>query len=118
MLSKLTIFNFKSIEQQELELRPLTILAGLNSTGKSTCFQAILTALYHSSLMASLLMDGMDFTFETLRSRNVNAKELSIGFSNAGSQILCKMNTDETICSNPTGMDLEKMYSICQQIGI
>lgn len=108
MLSKLTICNFKSLERQELELRLLTILTGLNSTGKSTCFQAILTALYYSSPMASLLMDGMDFTFETLRNRNINAKELSIGFYNESDQILCKMNSDETTCNNPTGMDLEK----------
>lgn len=108
MLSKLSIVNFKSIEKQELELRPLTILTGLNSTGKSTCFQSILTALYYSSPMASLLMDGMDFTFETLRNRNVNAKELSIEINKEEGNILCKMDTDRTICDNRTDMDLEK----------
>lgn len=108
MLSKLSIVNFKSIEKQELELRPLTILTGLNSTGKSTCFQSILTALYYSSPMASLLMDGMDFTFETLRNRNVNAKELSIEIDKEEGNILCKMDTDRTICDNHTDMDLEK----------
>lgn len=108
MLSKLTINNFKSLEHQELELCPLTILTGLNSTGKSTCFQAILTALYYSSPMASLLMDGMDFTFETLRNRNVNAKELSIVLSNEGGQIHCKMYTDGTVCINGLNIDLEK----------
>lgn len=108
MLSKLSITNFKSIEQQDLELCPLTILTGLNSTGKSTCFQSILTALYYSSPMATLLMDGMDFTFETLRNRNVNAKELKIGITNEQGLILCEMDADGTTCDNPTGMDLEK----------
>lgn len=108
MLSNLSIVNFKSVEQQVLELRPLTILTGLNSTGKSSCFQAVLTALYFSSPMASLLMDNMDFTFETLRNRNVNAKELTIGLSGEEGGILCKMNADETICDNQTDMDLEK----------
>lgn len=98
MISKLTIFNFKSLERQELELRPMTILTGLNSTGKSTCFQAVLTAMYYSSPMASLLMDGMDFTFETLRNRNVNAKELCIRLSNEENFVLCKMNADGTKC--------------------
>lgn len=108
MLSKLSITNFKSVKQQDLELCPLTILTGLNSTGKSTCFQSILTALYYSSPMATLLMDGMDFTFETLRNRNVNAKELKIGITNEQDLILCKMDADETTCDNPTDMDLEK----------
>lgn len=108
MISKLTIFNFKSLERQELELRPMTILTGLNSTGKSTCFQAVLTAMYYSSPMASLLMDGMDFTFETLRNRNVNAKELCIRLSNEENFVLCKMNADGTKCDNLMGLDLEK----------
>ena len=80
MISKLTINNLKSIERQSLDLCPLTILTGLNSTGKSTCFQAVLAALYHSSSNTSRLLDDMDFTFETLRNRNVNAKDLSIRF--------------------------------------
>ena len=108
MLTKLSIFNFKSLERQDIELRPLTVLTGLNSTGKSTCFQAILTALYYSSPMASLLMDGMDFTFMTLRNRNVNAKELSIQLTNGEEQIICEMSEDKVKCENPTDMDLEK----------
>ena len=108
MISKLYIVNFKSIKRQELDLCPLTILTGLNSTGKSTCFQSILTALYYSSPMASLLMDAMDFTFETLRNRNENAKELSIGITSEDGFILCKMDTDNQTCDNPTDLDLEK----------
>lgn len=108
MISKLSIHNFKSIDNQVLDIYPLTILTGLNSTGKSTCFQSILTALYYSSPIASLLMDGMDFTFETLRNRNVNAKELNIQIACENNDISCYMNTDDTTCSNSTGADLEK----------
>ena len=119
MLSKLTIINFKSLEEQELELSPLTILTGLNSTGKSTCFQAILTALYYSSPLASLLMDGMDFTFGSLRNRNVNAKELSIILYNEGNQNICKMNTDGITCNNQLDIDLEKnvFYMSANRLG-
>ncbi len=114
MLTQLSITNFKSLERQDIELRPLTVLTGLNSTGKSTCFQAILTALYYSSPMASLLMDGMDFTFTTLRDRNVNAKELSIQLINGEEHISCIMSEDKLICENPTDMDLEKnVFYLC-----
>lgn len=42
-ISKITISGFKSIaEQQSIEIRPLTILAGKNSSGKSSMMQPLL----------------------------------------------------------------------------
>ena len=48
MLSKIKIGNFKSIEKLELELAPLTIFVGPNSSGKSNVLEsiAILASLY------------------------------------------------------------------------
>lgn len=108
MISQLFLNNFKTIEQQSLDLYPLTILTGLNSTGKSTCFQAILTPLYYSSPVASLLMDNMDFTFETLHNRNVNAKRLDIQYFYGGKQIQCTIDADCFKVDNPMAIDLEK----------
>ena len=114
MLTNLSIIKFKTLERQDLEIRPLTVLTGLNSTGKSTCFQAILTALYYSSTTASMLMDGMDFTFMTLRNRNVNAKELSIQLINGEKHISCEMSEDKLKYENSTSMDLEKnVFYLC-----
>ncbi|ACA85002.1 AAA family ATPase [Shewanella woodyi] len=45
MLKKLSISNFKSIDKEKLKIAPLTILTGINSTGKSTVIQAILLLL-------------------------------------------------------------------------
>ncbi|MCW5600160.1 DUF3696 domain-containing protein [Nitrosomonas sp.] len=43
MITKWKVFNFKSIrEETELDLGPLTIFAGANSSGKSTFIQSIL----------------------------------------------------------------------------
>lgn len=41
MIKLLTIKNFKSFLEQSLELKPLTVLAGINSSGKSSVLQAI-----------------------------------------------------------------------------
>jgi predicted ATPase len=42
-ISRIAVSGFKSIqEEQEIELRPLTILAGANSSGKSTMMQLLL----------------------------------------------------------------------------
>ena len=45
MLKQLSIKNFKSIDEEELKIAPLTILTGINSTGKSTVIQSILLLL-------------------------------------------------------------------------
>ncbi len=42
MLRHLGIDRFKAIRSADLELRALNLLAGMNGTGKSSCFQALL----------------------------------------------------------------------------
>lgn len=42
MIDKWKLYNFKSIRIAELDLSPLTIFAGANSSGKSTFLQSIL----------------------------------------------------------------------------
>ena len=42
MIQSIQLTNFKCFEQQDVVLKPLTLLAGLNSSGKSTIIQALL----------------------------------------------------------------------------
>ena len=42
MISRLVLNHFKCFEHQEIKLAPLTVLAGLNSTGKSSVLEAML----------------------------------------------------------------------------
>jgi predicted ATPase len=55
MIESIELTNFKCFEQQEIVLRPLTLLAGLNSSGKSTIIQALL--LLRQSYFENLLPD-------------------------------------------------------------
>ncbi|MBD2144266.1 DUF3696 domain-containing protein [Sphaerospermopsis sp. FACHB-1194] len=55
MLSSLTLKNFKPFENQSFSLKPLTLLAGLNSTGKSSVLQSLL--LLRQSYQQDLLDD-------------------------------------------------------------
>ena len=48
-LASLSLRNFKSIKEAKLELSPLTILVGRNSSGKSTLIQAILLLAQNAS---------------------------------------------------------------------
>lgn len=42
MIRELTIIGLKNIRYEEMSLKPLTLLTGVNSTGKSSVLQAIL----------------------------------------------------------------------------
>lgn len=108
MIRKIHINNFKGIKDENLHLYPLTILTGLNSTGKSTCFQSIMTTLFYTSPIASSILMDMDFSFDTLRNRNENAKELSISVIGDEGSMQCHMTPDKEYSDNQTVWDLEK----------
>jgi predicted ATPase len=54
-ISQLGLTHFKSFQNQQIELRALTVLAGLNNTGKSSVLQALL--LLRQSYRAGLLSE-------------------------------------------------------------
>src|ERR1039457_6550279 len=53
MIESIQLTNFKCFEQQNIVLKPLTLLAGLNISGKSTIIQALL--LLRQSYLENLL---------------------------------------------------------------
>ena len=53
MIEAISLTNFKCFEKQSVTLKPLTLLAGLNSSGKSTIIQALL--LLRQSFLENLL---------------------------------------------------------------
>ncbi|MBW4477926.1 MAG: AAA family ATPase [Tolypothrix brevis GSE-NOS-MK-07-07A] len=55
MIDSLTLTNFKPFQNQPLTFRPLTLLSGLNSTGKSSVLQALL--LLRQSYQKGLLLE-------------------------------------------------------------
>jgi len=85
-ITKITVRGFKSIcDRQEVEIRPLTLLAGANSSGKSSLMQPLL--LLKQTLEApgdpgALLLDGPNVCFtqaDQLLSRF--GKDLATDFS-------------------------------------
>ena len=61
LLSRLTIENFKSLDTVHIELKPLTLLVGQNSVGKSSSFQALMTLtqwLREASPLANYYLNG------------------------------------------------------------
>ncbi len=87
MITKWKIFNFKSVRQStELVLAPLTVLAGANSSGKSTVLQSILLisqTLSHKLGSRSVILNGALAKlgqFDDLRSADSDADQILVGW--------------------------------------
>ncbi len=88
MITKWKVFNFKSIQKEtELDLAPLTVFTGANSSGKSTFLQTILLVaqtLAHKVSSRSVVLNGA-FTrlgqFDDLRSIDSNADQIVLGWT-------------------------------------
>lgn len=81
MIEKLHISGYKSFEKIDLELKPLTILAGLNGSGKSSVIQAI-RMIVNSSIESPYLDGHGDYT------------ELKSKYSPFSEPIVIKTTTD------------------------
>jgi predicted ATPase len=84
MLSSLTLKNFKPFENQSFSLKPLTLLAGLNSTGKSSVLQSLL--LLRQSCLRDDLLDRVGLV--------LNGDLVSIG---TGQDVLFKRSKEDVI---------------------
>jgi predicted ATPase len=86
MINNIRIKNFKALVEEELNFKNLTILAGTNSSGKSSVIQALL--LYASEITGekySSLSKYLNFLRKDkngLLNFNVGAKEFSIQINN------------------------------------
>ncbi|MFK0015472.1 DUF3696 domain-containing protein [Streptomyces sp. NPDC091027] len=67
MLDRLALANFKAFQHAELPLGPLTLLTGLNSSGKSSVLQAL--ALLHQSYTAGDLDHAGELALESAEGR-------------------------------------------------
>lgn len=61
MLKKIAISNFKSFSHQEINFNKLTILSGLNSSGKSTIINSVLLPLQIDTAGDKLFLNGVFF---------------------------------------------------------
>ena len=87
MIKRWKVFNFKAVRTEtDLELAPLTIFAGANSSGKSTFLQSILIivqTLAHKVSSRSVVLNGALTRlgqFDDLKSADSDADQIVIGW--------------------------------------
>ena len=109
MLNFLEIENFKCIKKQSFDLSPLTILTGINSTGKSSIIQSILLlSKYYSQSNKDLLNSGIAnlSEFTEIRNKYQNEKSLQLAVTdNNGDKFDFYMDYDETIAKSDIDSD-------------
>lgn len=98
MITHLRLRNFKSHCNTHIEMRPLTLIAGVNNCGKSSLLQSLL--LLRQSSMNNSLKDGL----------NLNTPLVSIG---TGDDALYKLSEDGIIeiGVNDNGEDLDFTFN-------
>jgi len=79
VIESVKIEGFKSIKSQEFEFKGLTVLTGLNSTGKSSVIQSLLL-LSHFNFSSTELKGYVRkfLAFEDVRNRYENSREIKI----------------------------------------
>ncbi|NGH10477.1 AAA family ATPase [Serratia marcescens] len=85
MLTSIRIKDFKSLHDEELILKPLTILTGTNSSGKSSVIQAIMLMIKFSNSVNRYSMEEVTRylnDFSTIRNKKNNAKVISLSVVN------------------------------------
>lgn len=78
MIRNITLSQFKNIEHESFEISPLTILTGLNSTGKSTIGQALLLANQYLNPSSRTRLLKLPIDFDTLRNKYVRAQRITL----------------------------------------
>lgn len=81
MITKVKIEGFKSIQSETLDFKPLTILTGTNSSGKSSVIQAIQLFLKESDPANFIAMEELTrpfSAFSDIRNKFVNARQVAI----------------------------------------
>lgn len=99
MITKWKVFNFKSVRKEtDLQIAPLTIFAGVNSSGKSTFLQSILLVaqtLSNKVSSRSVVLNGALTKlgqFDDLKSVDSDANQIVVGWT-------CKPIPDPQVAS-------------------
>lgn len=84
MIDSLYIKGLKSIDEQTFDLKPLTIVTGLNSTGKSTLMQSVLLVSKFCSDNGLRFLPDINTRFEILRNKYRKADTIEVRIDGDG----------------------------------
>lgn len=104
MITKVTLTGFKCFDHEEVEFRNLTLLTGLNSSGKSSLIQALLLSIKgHSLVLQKKIGD-----FGDIKNKYTNPENITIAIELDAKKPL--VTTIERNISSFTNIDKNLLY--------
>lgn len=113
MIDSLYIKGLKSIDEQTFGLKPLTIVTGLNSTGKSTLMQSVLLVSKCCTDNGRKFLPDVNTRFEILRNKYMKADRIKVEFSGAdfGHELIIMQDSSQGLSfSEDNGPVIEKNF--------
>lgn len=107
MINKVSISAYKCLYNEHLEFKPLTIITGLNSTGKSSLIQSILFPIAMKGTNGRGLLNQMTvFSFDAIRNRYLNIKEVKASYWVGRNEVAYSWAGEKAEISEPV-LDIE-----------
>ena len=94
MIEQLTIDGYKSIRHQLIPLKPMNVLAGLNSSGKSSVIQTLQILGRIAQRKEEILPEHCGDE-DTLRNKNEKQMELTAIYGDEGENTICYSKRQE-----------------------
>lgn len=107
MIELIEIKNYKCITEESIKGFPLTVITGLNSTGKSSVLQAILLLNKTLTKNGAIYLSKLPSAFTTIRNRYENAKEIDINLTIDSKKVFWHMSDEEKITTKGEEIKLE-----------
>lgn len=82
MITYLKVNNFKCLTNEDLQLKPLTIISGVNSSGKSSLIQSILVPIKLYNRKNATILQSVLSSFDAIKNKYTNAKSVNISYGN------------------------------------
>lgn len=109
MIENLHIERFMDMIDETLVIKPLTVITGINSAGKSAVVQSVLAVLKQADVQGKFLLKSYDFSFKSAVCKYDVYPDYKISVGSDTGEIFMSVNSEEQISlGGDTLLNLEK----------
>ena len=120
MLEKISVYGYKAINNETLNIKPLSLIVGPNSTGKSSLMQAIFIAsIIKENDQQEILNDYLQF--DNASNRIIDADKICFSICDKEIKNEIKITKDEILVKNNTpykNYEQDLFYLSANRIGV
>lgn len=122
MIENINIENFKCLSDENITFKPLTIITGENSSGKSTLIQSLLLYVRIATTNGErLLSDNIPIDFSYLRNKYTNSSSVKVNINDSTYNYeFSDTNSLSSVCNTTEELHLEEnvYYMSADRVGV